>query len=187
MGEERKKQRNWNERQGGNEKKEEDESRESAESQRNNWIRQRERKRAVQRVFDKLAVYLAFAVNEAGCDDVLSPLHPSLRGRAFLARAPSVLRRCNWPFIAKGWDIFLSPNGFCSCVSPRLPLSSSFIQHQKDTPSTCPPRPKKKEVSPLGPHKAPDYHFCPCYLMVFPACSSGSACVATVAEAFQTT
>lgn len=147
MGEERKKQRNWNERQGGNEKKEEDESRESAESQRNNWIRQRERKRAVQRVFDKLAVYLAFAVNEAGCDDVLSPLHPSLRGRAFLARAPSVLRRCNWPFIAKGWDIFLSPNGFCSCVSPRLPLSSSFIQHQKDTPSTCPPRPKKKKKS----------------------------------------
>lgn len=60
MGEERKKQRNWNERQGENEKKEEDESRESAESQRNNWIRQRERKRAVQRVFDKLAVYLAF-------------------------------------------------------------------------------------------------------------------------------
>lgn len=89
MGEERKKQRNWNERQGGNEKKKEDKSRESAESQRNNWIRQRERKRAVQRVFDKLAVYLAFAVNEAGCDDALSPLHPSLRGRAFWPERPA--------------------------------------------------------------------------------------------------
>lgn len=38
----------------------------------------RERKRAMERVFDKWAVYLAFTVNEAGCDDVLSPLSPSL-------------------------------------------------------------------------------------------------------------
>lgn len=40
----------------------------------------------------------------------------------------------NWPFIAKGWDISLLSNGFHSWFSPRL--SSSFIQHQKDTPST---------------------------------------------------
>lgn len=92
-------------------------------------------------MFDKWAVYLAFTVNEAGCDDVLPPplVSASLAMRSgFLARALNAFRRRNWPFIAKGWDISPGPNGFHSWVSPRLPLSSSFIQHQKDTPSTWP-------------------------------------------------
>lgn len=177
-----------------NKKEEEEESRESGESQRNNWITQRERERAAGRVCDKWAVYLAFTVNEAGCDDVLSPLSFSLRPLllevwSFLARTLSAFRRRNCPFIAKGWDISLSPNGFHSWVSPRLPLSSSFIQHQKDTPSTWPRsrfHPKGNQRL-LASHKAPGYRFAPVTWWFSQYVSWSFACVATVAPAFQAT
>lgn len=46
----------------------------------------RERRRAAERVFDKWAVYLAFTVNEAGCDDVLSLRSLSLRPSLYEVR-----------------------------------------------------------------------------------------------------
>lgn len=73
------------------------------------------------------------------------------------------VQEAQWPFVAQGWDILLGPNGFRSWVSPRLPLSSSFIKHQKDTPSTWlrsrfPPEGNQRL---LASHKAPGYHFAP--------------------------
>lgn len=65
--------RNWNERQGEMKRKRRKSPGREDSPREKNWIRQRERKRAVQRVFDKWAVYLAFTVNEAGCDDVFLP------------------------------------------------------------------------------------------------------------------
>lgn len=139
---------------------------ESGESRRNNWIRQRERRRAAQRALDKWVVYLAFAVDEAGCDDVSSPFSLSLslsryEVRFFWPRPLIALRRRSGSFIAKGWDISRSPNGFRSWVSPGSPCHQVSSNIKKThLPLGCAPSP------PLSPeeirdsrlsHKAPGY------------------------------
>lgn len=97
-------------------------------------------------MLDKWPVYLAFTVNEAGCDDVLS-LSLSL-----WACVPCHEVRLFWPHRSvrsRGAIVRSLPKGGSSHgvlmaftagspPAPSLSLSSSFIQHQKDTPSTWP-------------------------------------------------
>lgn len=174
----------------GKEKKREEESRESEESQRNNWIRRRERKSAAGRAFDKWPVYLAFTVDEAGCDDASSPLPPSLRpslwGQAFWPRRP---RDAIGRSLPKGGTSRRALMAFAAGSRPG-PLSSSFIQHQKDIPSSwtrsrrppllLPTHTLKRKSETVGFSCCSWLSLCPCNLMVFPVCSSGSARVATL-------
>lgn len=81
----------------------------------------------------------------------------------FWAWAFYAMRRRNCPFIAKGWDISLSPNSFHSWVSPWPPSVIKFHptskRHTFQLAALTFPTPK--EIRLLASHKAPGYPFAP--------------------------
>lgn len=101
-------------------------------------------------MFDKWAVYLAFTVNEAACDDVLSPfslpLHPSLRGQAFWPQCPMCSGGAIGRSLPKGgtsrWVLMAftagsPPGSLCHQVSSNikkthLPLGCTHISPLKE-------------------------------------------------------
>lgn len=136
----------------------------------------REKKRAAGRVFDKWAVYLAFTVNEAGCDDVLSPLSHSL-SLLSLSQSPSQIQIRSFlapvaQCVQEGAIVRSLPKGGTShrvlmaftAGSPHGSLCHQVSSNIKKTHlplgrAHVPPPKGNQRLS--ASHKAPGYQFAP--------------------------